>query len=382
MHTQVLFVPSLLLCGLLPAQNGIQLTTGIDGGVELPYDPLFAPPTGITVEAWITYDDSTIPTGLYYWPTIARHNIGNAQEVWNFRVGASNNGNRSLDFIVRQPLGTLQSVGYPFAQGELLPLTHVAATYDGQVLKLFKNGVEVATRTLTTANEIPSNPGVLRIGNADPVNPGFEAWNGIIDEFRLWPMARTAAEIQATMNQSLSAVAGKVLGFTFDNHYVEVNHGLIGTPFGTITFAPGATLSYVTATALSVGQSTTTCGRSIDSLLGSMPQVGNAAFAIWCTRGPRPASSPLGLVVAAGAAAPASQPPFFGVQLAFDLSTFLAEAALVPPTGVLGNARFGLPIPNVPLFVGTGFVFQYGFVHAQCGPQGFSASDGIAFTIQ
>jgi hypothetical protein len=136
----------------------------------------------------------------------------------------------------------------------------------------------------------------------------------------------------------------------------------------------------VTPAAALAGASSTTCLRSIDALLGSMPLTGNAAFTIWCTKGPR--TSPLGLLVAAGAVAPATQPPFFGVQLAFDLSTFLAEAALVPATGILGNARLQLPIPNVAAFAGAGFVFQFGFVDPVCGPQGFSASNGIAFTIQ
>ena len=58
---------------LVAQATGIQLTNGVDGGVVYQYDARFVPPTGITVEAWITYDDSTIPTGTYRWPTIARH---------------------------------------------------------------------------------------------------------------------------------------------------------------------------------------------------------------------------------------------------------------------------------------------------------------------
>jgi hypothetical protein len=53
----------LVLAAFAPAQNlGIQLTTGIDGGVSYPFDARMVPPTGITVEAFITYDDATAST--------------------------------------------------------------------------------------------------------------------------------------------------------------------------------------------------------------------------------------------------------------------------------------------------------------------------------
>jgi hypothetical protein len=367
----------------LAAQNlGIQLANGVDGGVDVPFDPLFVPPTGITVEAWITYDDSTITAGTFRWPTITRQNIAANSEVWNFRVAASNNASRSLAFAVRTPGGVNNAVAYTFVAGEFAQFTHVAATYDGQTMSIYKNGVQVATRTLTTVQEIPNNGGSTRIGNGDPVVPGNETWNGFIDELRVWPMARTAAEISATMNLALSGVPGNVLTFNLDGHYIDTSHILMGTPFGTIAFVPGPVLTPVGVNGQVVGTSTTTCGRSIEALVGSPALVGNAAFAVWSTRGPRPANSPLALLAAGGLPAPPGQPPFAGVQLAFDLTSYLTAITLVPASGVLGNTRFGLAIPAVPGFLGTSLVFQFGYIDALCGPQGISASDGIRFTIQ
>jgi len=195
-------------------------------------------------------------------------------------------------------------------------------------------------------------------------------------------MARTAAEISATMNLTLSNVPGNVLTFNLDGHYLDTSHILTGTPFGTIAFAPGPPLPPVAVNGQVVGSSSTTCGRSIEALLGSPALVGNAAFALWSTRGPLPANSPLALVAAAGLVAPPGQPPFAGVQLAFALSSYLTAVSLVPASGVLGNTRFPLAIPAVPGFVGTSFVFQFGYIDSLCGPQGISASDGIQFTIQ
>src|SRR5262245_24251036 len=240
----------------LRAQNlALQLVNGVAGGIDVATDPLEVPPTGITVEAWIAYDDRTIPTGVFRWPTIARQNVTPQAEVFNFRVQASNTASRVLQFSVRVA-GALQAVTYNFAANEVVPYTHVAATYDGQTLKLFKNAVQVATRTLTSTAELVNTGGILRIGNGDPSVPGAETWNGLIDELRIWPMARTPQEIQATMNQSLAGVAGGVLSWPLDAHPIEVNTGLIGTQFGTMTFIPGPPLVATNGTSIAVGNST------------------------------------------------------------------------------------------------------------------------------
>jgi hypothetical protein len=381
---RLLHLVTLALCSLpAAAQNlGLQLTNGIDGGVDLPFDARWVPPTGLTVEAWITYNDAGIPNGLWRWPTIARQNTNPGAEVWFLRVDAANTASRVLKFAVRTPSGVNNGVTYTFAAGEFTAFTHIAATYDGQTMTLYKNGVSVATRTLTTAQEIPNNGGPIRLGNGDPSAPGIETWNGIIDELRVWPMARTQAEIQATLNQSLSGMPGNVLTFNFDGHFIDTSNVLIGTPFGTTAFANGPALTVTSPNAAVTGASTTACTRSIDALMGSLPSVGNAAFGLWATRGPVPSRSPLALVAIGGAPAPAGQPPFSGVALAFDITTFLAEVALLPASNVLGNTRFPLAIPNVAGLIGTSYVFQVGYIDGLCGPQGVSASQGLRFTIQ
>ena len=372
---------AITIAATAPAQSlGIQLTNGIDGGVDLPADPRIVPESGITVEAWITYDDASIPTGVYRWPTIGRQNLAGNSEVWNFRVNASNNGARSLAFIVRAG-GGLSTVSYSFQPGELLPFTHVAGTFDGQVLMLYKNGAVVGTTTLPAAYPLVFTNGVTRIGNGDAVNPGLESWNGIIDEFRIWPMARTAAEIQSTMYQSLGGLPGGALSFPLDGHLVETSTGIQGTQFGTMAFVPGEPGIQAAGTNhVNVGASTTACAVPIHSLIGSLPLVGNTDFAVWCVQGPMPGSSPFGIVVAATALAPASQPPFAGVDLAFDAST-VAALTSVPAASPLGNTRFGLPIPNAANLSGVSLIFQFGFFDPICGPQGVSASSGLSFTL-
>jgi hypothetical protein len=378
------FATAVLFAAGPAAQNqGVQLTTGVDGGVIYQHSPLFVPPTGITVEAWITYDDATVPTGAFYWPTIARQNVTPNQESWNFRVSAGNASARSLQFIVRTTTNQLFSATYNFAPAEFAAFAHVAGTFDGQTIRIHKNGVLVASAPIAGTSEIPNNGGELRIGNGDPIAPGNEAWNGVIDEVRIWPMARAANEILADMQDELSGMPGGVLSFPFNGGFDESGLAITGAPFGAVAFAPGAPgLAPRSVLTFATAPPTSTCARSAELALGSAPLVGNGAFVLWAVRGPRPSASPLGIIVAATAAPPASQPPILGVNLGFDVASVAAQTVLIPPTNALGNARFALPIPNVSGLSGVALVFQFGFADSACGPQGFSASDGRIVAFQ
>lgn len=372
---------SVILSVPLLAQNqALQFTSGVETAVEVPFDQAMVPPTGLTVEAWVTYDDSTIPSGGWYWPTIARQNIAPQHTSWLLRVGAANTATRAVEFIVEDGNATLYTLSWAFAAGALANWTHLAVTFDGQIMKLFVNGSQVATRTLPRAFEIVDNGGILRIGNGDASLPGHEAWNGLIDEVRVWPMPRGAAEIQAGMQQELMTVPGHVLTFNCNGSYVDSSSGLVGTALGTVGFQPGPPLTMVMPVALPVGQSTTTCARSLDIGIGSVPMVGNGALRLWCTK--VTTSAPLGLCILAARSAPAAQPPLFGVALAVDFTSILTQMLLVPGSSGVGLASVALPVPNNQALSGVGFVAQFGFVDALCGPQGFSASDGLVFGIQ
>ena len=374
----------LALAAPAAAQNqALQLTTGVDGGVAYAFDPRMVPPTGITVEAWITYDDATVPTGANYWPTIARQNVTPQQESWNLRVSAGSTGARNLQFIVRTQTNTLHAATWAFAPGELTAFTHVAATFDGQQIRLFKNAAPVATFAVPALSEVVDNGGELRIGNGDPVVPGNETWNGTIDAVRIWPMARSAAEIAATQQLETTALPGGVLEFPLNGAYTSADGTVAGTPYGTVSFVPGVPgLGVVAPVTFALGQATSTCPRAPGMVAGSVAQVGNTAFTLWCVRGPRPAVSPAGLLFAAAGGAPPGQPPVLGLAVAWDLTTLITSIGLVPPTNALGNASVPLPIPAVPALAGSGWVFQFAFFDGQCGPQGFSSSDGLLFAIQ
>src|SRR4030067_2841128 len=76
-----------------------------------------------------------------------------------------------------------------------LPLntwTHLAATYDGGTMRLYVDGVEVASRAQTGLIQTSTNP--LQIGGDSIYGQYFQ---GMIDEIRVYNVALTAAHIQA-----------------------------------------------------------------------------------------------------------------------------------------------------------------------------------------
>lgn len=217
-------------------------------------------------------------------------------------------------------------------------------------------------------------------GNGDNTTPGRQTWNGTIDEVRIWSIPRGVGEIAASMNQSLSAMPGKTVTFNLDGDFLDSSSGLTGRAFGTINaFVDGPRLSGLYPSGSHYGRSTTTCARTLDITMGSLPTVGNGAFTVWCANAPR--TSPLGLFVVAAQQAPV-QPPVLGVSLAFTLSSVITSVAYVPGSFGLGLQRQPLPIPANGSLLGLTVFTQFAFSDAQCGPQGISASNGLTVSIQ
>ena len=91
--------------------------------------------------------------------------------------------------------------------------THVAVTYDGQAWKLYINGVLDAQTTpsaFTPRSDSLQHAALGSALNSSGTASGFFA--GVLDEARVWNVARTQAEIQATMNQELTGPVTGLIG--------------------------------------------------------------------------------------------------------------------------------------------------------------------------
>ncbi len=372
-----------IACSLLPVlaavtsaqDTGVTFVNGVDDFLELPYSAQFIPQSGITVEAWITYDDATIlsNSGNRY-PTIARQHVsGGGNEAWFLRVNAGSTNTLQLRFRASTTSGNI-IVNYSFSPGQFANWTHVAATADASAVTLYVNGVAVSS---LPGNGLPLRDmgGELRVGKGATLIGGVanEVWNGQIDELRIWPFARTAAEIQATLNEKLQAVPGLVATWNFDNTFVDTSTGNVLVANG----APGFTANTLTlgtpVVGTAVGSSSPGCLGDILLLPTSAPTSGNTAFAV---AGARLPASAFAFFATAFAAAPAGL-PIAGIDYWLDPGSTIA---VFTQADALGLVRFALPMPASG-FTGVNLAFQVAALDP-CGAQGLTASNAMAITIQ
>ena len=85
---------------------------------------------------------------------------------------------------------------------------HLAVTYDGSAVRLYVNGTMRAMKT-SPGNMLATARTRLTIGG----NPRGAYFNGYIDEFRVWNVARTAAEISGTMSRTLTGAEAGLVGY-------------------------------------------------------------------------------------------------------------------------------------------------------------------------
>jgi hypothetical protein len=76
--------------------------------------------------------------------------------------------------------------------------THLAVTYDRSTIRLYVNGTQVGTSAATAS--IATSTNALQIGG-DAIYGQY--FHGVIDEVRIYNVARTQAQIQADMNTPL-----------------------------------------------------------------------------------------------------------------------------------------------------------------------------------
>ncbi len=93
---------------------------------------------------------------------------------------------------------------------------HLAATYDGAVARVFVNGTALGSEALSGRIAIDSSE--LLVGRGDPDYSGGEYFDGALDEIRIWNMARSQKELQATATVPLTGKeAGLVAYWNFDD---------------------------------------------------------------------------------------------------------------------------------------------------------------------
>jgi hypothetical protein len=139
---------------------------------------------GMTLEAWVN-------------PTVL-----NAQ-LWMNVIIKPLAAPGSVDFVLQGssittqlPSTAISTTLTNLSGTSLLPLntwSHLAATYDGATMRLYVNGVQVASAAQTGPIGASSQP--LTIGSN---------WSGLIDELRIYNRALTASQILTDMNSAVN----------------------------------------------------------------------------------------------------------------------------------------------------------------------------------
>lgn len=128
------------------------------------------------------------------------------------------------------------------------------------------------------------------------------------------------------------------------------------------------------------GRSSPGCAGLLAVSVSSMPHVGNANFSFICGNAP---PRTVGLLAFTDAGLP-SPVTLLGVEIWLDPSTLFVTASAA--SGSTGVSEVSAPVPNNAGLAGvrlcTQFLWRGPTSPAPCPPQGFSTSNGLAFTIQ
>jgi hypothetical protein len=366
----LLFVFATAAVAALPAQNqSLVLANGTTGHVDVPQAATLVPTSGITVEAWVTYN-SALSSGWRF-PTIVRMDPTPNQGSYFLRVEAGMTSANQLKWWITTTTGIYQ-LNWFYAAGTLSNWSHIAATYDGVNTRIFHNGVQVAQGVAN--GQLVNTNGLLRIGSGDLTVSGGETWNGELDELRIWPFARSAAAIAATMNLRLESIPGEVSTWNFDGNEVDTSGANHGTASGTFSYAASTRAETVLPwNGLVPVGAASGCQTSAIAAVTGPATVGNQGFGFV---GFRNGGSPLGLLVLGLGVLPGPL-PIFGVDLWIDPASLLLSTVMPSP---LGTASSTLAIPATPALAGIGLGGQFAWFDATCAG-GFSASNAVFATI-
>jgi hypothetical protein len=155
---------------------------GLSALVTIPDAPSLRLTTAMTLEAWVK--PSTVTSA--WWDVIYKGNDNYFLEATAPTGDGVPAGGGTFD--------ANDVVMYGAAPLAVSSWTHLALTYDGATLRLYVNGVQVASQAQTGSLVTSANP--LQIGGDSIFGQYFQ---GTIDEVRIYNQALSPSEIQADM---------------------------------------------------------------------------------------------------------------------------------------------------------------------------------------
>jgi hypothetical protein len=176
-------------------QPGGNVALDFDGSNDMIYTDTYPVATNsLTIEAWI------YPRATSYKRILSNYKATTFVGQFGFDTYAPTNNGRGLRLFLVGGASITTSVTI----SNVLTLNtwnHVAGTFDNGVMRLYVNGIAVATSTAPFTS-LAGSTNEITIGE-DPSIITAEYFNGMIDDVRIWTTARTASEISTNMTNCL-----------------------------------------------------------------------------------------------------------------------------------------------------------------------------------
>ncbi len=179
-----------------------------DGTLDSTGDYVFVPDNALldlnvmTVEAWVNWDGATDPATIVSRP---RTDSGSPGSGYVLRVAG---GVPTFGFNNGSNYNAAGAT--PVAAGMW---THIAGTFDGQVINVYLDGVLDGTTDIGSAQTLLDSTAGLLIGREFVTGLYNRGFSGVIDEARVWDHVRTEQEIQGAQNVTLTGSEPGLVGY-------------------------------------------------------------------------------------------------------------------------------------------------------------------------
>ncbi|HSG44004.1 MAG TPA: LamG-like jellyroll fold domain-containing protein [Anaerolineales bacterium] len=197
-----------------PELGGLKSALVLDGRedhVKVPNNDSinFALDQAFTVEAWIK---ASVWKGRSWQGVVVGNDFwegNNVKQGYALRTGADG----KLSFVVAVDSQNKVEWVEAISEGvmEVESWNHIAGTYDGEMVRVYVNGEEIARKEGAGSVSPISNDNQLNIGRSP--NDAQRLFAGAIDEVRIWRRARSQQEIQTSMNLRLSGGETDLVGY-------------------------------------------------------------------------------------------------------------------------------------------------------------------------
>ena len=187
------------LAGGLPDTNAVQF----DGFLDYVDLGELTPPPSFTFEAWVRFDGLTLSQAVVSAAELTDSfnaiYLGYVETNWVVELDDDDAfENDDCDSANTMCLALALSTGLPI---------HVALVVDGTTASLYFDGVLAGTNVADSPPVFGLDTWILG-AEADGGSYGSDSLNGVIDEVRVWSVARSEAQINCTIDWALTGAEG------------------------------------------------------------------------------------------------------------------------------------------------------------------------------